>query len=59
MKNSTIDEDDYDDDDDGEKLKTSQPNKKFAGLYKNKADRHKSRAPSYQRQTDRPTDRPT
>ena len=26
---------------------------------KNKADRHKSRAPSLQRQTDRPTDRQT
>ena len=26
---------------------------------KNKADRHKSRAPSLQRRTDRPTDRPT
>ena len=25
----------------------------------NKADRHKSRAPSYQRPTDQPTDRPT
>ena len=27
--------------------------------YLNKADRHKSRAPGYQRQTDRRTDRPT
>ena len=27
----------------------------FLGLYLNKADRHKSRAPSIQRRTDRPT----
>ena len=31
----------------------------FMGKEGNKANRHKSRAPSIQRRTDRPTDRPT